>query len=110
MCGCLRLPDCKVSRLRRLYDRGIGVQVWTRTKEFREVLSAHSVLGPAQWLTARVGTYPAVKRLSREADRSPLSSADVGNEWICHSTPTQWGLPKQDIYALIPIGHDGISP
>jgi hypothetical protein len=51
------------------------------------------------------GTYPAVKRLSREADRSPLCSADGGNEWSCHSTPTQWGLTKQDIYPLIPSGH-----
>ena len=51
------------------------------------------------------GTYPAVKRLSREADRSPLRSADVGNEWSCPFTPTQWGLTKQDIYSLIPSGH-----
>jgi hypothetical protein len=96
-----------VSRLRRLHDRGIGVQVWTRPKEFREVLSTHSALRPAQCVTVRdgSGTYPAVKRLSREADRSPLCSADVEHEWSCHSNPTQWGLTKQDIYPLIPRGH-----
>lgn len=75
------------------------------TEQRREVLSAHSALGPTQRVTVRVGTYPAVKCLSREADRPPLCSADVGNEWSYHSSPTQRGLTKQDICLLILRGH-----
>jgi hypothetical protein len=68
-------------------------------------LRGGTYLGPTQWVTVKGGTYPAVKRLSREAYRLPLCSADVGNEWSCHSTSTQWGLTKQDICPLISRGH-----
>jgi len=41
-------------------------------------------LGPTQPPLQRI---PGVKRPGREADRSPPSSAEVKNAWLCTSTP-----------------------
>jgi hypothetical protein len=51
---------------------------------------------PIQWIQGYPS--PAVKRPGREADHSPLSSAEVKNAWTCTSTPqyvfTVWCLVK----------------
>jgi len=42
----------------------------------------------ASYSVASEPCFPGVKRPGFEADRSPLSSAWVKNEWSCTSTPS----------------------
>jgi hypothetical protein len=42
---------------------------------------------PASYSTGTRGSFPGVKRPTREADNSSPSSAKVKNAWNCTSTP-----------------------
>jgi hypothetical protein len=60
-----------------------------RVKNFLFSTSSRPALGstepPIQWVPGAL--FAGVKRLGREADRSPLTSAEVKKEWIYTSTP-----------------------
>jgi hypothetical protein len=71
----------------RLDSRKVGV--WRGGKIFLHSMSSRLALGPTQppieWVLRTLS--PGVKRLGREADHSPPTSAEVKNMWICTSTP-----------------------
>jgi hypothetical protein len=70
-----------------LSDRGVGVQVPLRSE--LSSTSSRPALGPTQFLTEWVTLplSPGIKRLGREADHVPPTSADVKKTWIYTSTP-----------------------
>jgi hypothetical protein len=65
-----------------LDDRGIGVRVPVGSRIFT---SLRSTQPPVQWVTGALS--PGVKRLGREVDHSPPTSAEVKKMWIYTSTP-----------------------
>jgi len=68
----------------RNWRRVIGKEV-TRLRHIREKLT-EITQNVAGW---ERGSLPWAKRLVREVDHSPLSSAEVKNEWSYTSTPLQ---------------------
>jgi hypothetical protein len=71
-----------------LDDRGVGVRVPVRSKNFLFSKSSRPALGstksPIQWVPRSLS--PGVKRQGREADHSPPASAEVKKMWIFTST------------------------
>jgi hypothetical protein len=72
-----------------LDDRGVGVRVPVGVKNFYFSMSSRPALGPTkppiEWVPEALS--PGVKRRSREADHSPLASAEVKKMRIYTSTP-----------------------
>jgi hypothetical protein len=72
-----------------LDDRGVGVRVSVEviffTTKCRPDRICWSTQPPIQWVSGAVS--PAVKRPGREANHSPLASAEVKKTWIYTSTP-----------------------
>jgi hypothetical protein len=72
-----------------LDDRGVGVRVPVRVKNFLFSTASRSNLGPnqppIQWVPG--APFPVVKRPGREADHSPPASAEVKRTWAYTSNP-----------------------
>jgi hypothetical protein len=70
-----------------LDDRGLECRRWLLI--FLLITASRPALGPTQppiqWVPGALSV--GVKRLGREADGSPLSSAEVKNAWFYTSTP-----------------------
>jgi len=54
---------------------------------FPQYVQADSGAYTTPWRLHTGGCFPGVKRLQQEADYSPLSSAEVSNDWRYASTP-----------------------
>jgi hypothetical protein len=71
-----------------LDDRGVGVRVPVRGKNFLFSKSSRLFLvsthPPIEWVTGVLS--PEVKGPGREADHSPVTSANIKETWICTST------------------------
>jgi hypothetical protein len=71
-----------------LNDLGVGVRVPVRASfSLLHVVQIGSGAHPASYLMVAGALSPEVKRLGREADHSPPTSAEVKNTWIYTSTP-----------------------
>jgi hypothetical protein len=72
-----------------LDDRGVGVPVPGGTRIFCSQQRPDRLWGPThppiQWVTVALST--GLKRLGRESDHSPPTSAEVKKMWIYTSTP-----------------------
>jgi hypothetical protein len=66
---------------------GVGVQVGSRIFPFSKSPrpALESTQPPIQWVPGALSS--GIKRPGREADDSPLTSAEVKKIWICTSTP-----------------------
>jgi hypothetical protein len=69
-----------------LDDQGVGVRVPVRSRIFSTLSRAalRSTQPPIEWVPGALS--PGVKRLEREADHSPPTSAEVKKMWIYTST------------------------
>jgi hypothetical protein len=71
-----------------LDDRGVGVLVLLGSRIFSSPCRPDWLWGPRNLLpNGYWGSFPGVKRLGREADRSPPASAEVKKMWIYTFTP-----------------------
>jgi hypothetical protein len=71
-----------------LDDRGVGVRVPVESRIFSSPRCPdRSGVRPTSYPMGTGGSFPRVKRLGREADHSPPTSAEVKKMWIYTSTP-----------------------
>jgi hypothetical protein len=72
-------------------DRVLGFDFRQGLRIFLFTTASRTALGPTQppiqWVPGAISLGGGVKRLGRETDHSPPSSAEVKNEWNCISTP-----------------------
>jgi hypothetical protein len=72
-----------------LDSQGVGVRVPVGGKNFHFSMSSRLALGPTQppiqWVSGDLS--PWIRRLGREADHSPPTSAEVKEIWSMHPLP-----------------------
>jgi len=69
-------------------NRKFGVKILTRTRYFLVSETSRPARLPTQpKFHAYCRSFLGIKRLGREALHSPISSAEVKNEWSCNSSP-----------------------
>jgi hypothetical protein len=86
------LKNCELGKLSQYSDYAVcwtgGVRFQGRPRNFSLRHRFRPTLGPTQspiqWVPGALS--PEVKRPGREADHSPLSSADIKNSWSYTST------------------------
>ena len=72
-------------RLRAIWS---GIRILVVSRDFFFSKTSIPTLGPTHPIEWSSRFFPEVKRSGREVNHSPLSSAEVKNEWSCTSAPT----------------------
>jgi hypothetical protein len=92
-----------------LDDREIGVRSTAEAKDFSSSLCVQTGSGahPASCTMGTGGPFPGGKeRPGRDADHSPPSSAEVGNEWELYLLSPQappWRVAEELYFLLEPV-------